>query len=411
MLPGLGAAAGLGGARASQLPARQRDPAQRRGDLQNRLASRDQVSDRMQRRDDIRSDWQDRHDAWHDRHGDWHHDYWHDHGGWWNHMWEDHTALMAFGTTMWGLNAAAYGFGYWDYSNPYYTESYPIGADTVIDYSQPLQPDAMPVAEASQPSMSDFDAARQAFYQGDYVAALKNTDAALATMPNDPIIHEFRALVLFAQGRYPEAAAGLYGVLSAGPGWDWTTLASLYPNVDVYTQQLRALEAAVRSRPNVAAPRFVLAYQYMCTGNKQAAARELKSVQTLQPNDKLVKELLVMTGGQAPATESTSGPAKSTAPTVAVHDLEGTWNATGQANTKFALKLAKDGNFSWTYTEGVKAQTVKGVYALDKNVLALEPETGGTMLAEVTQPRNNQFAFSMLGAPPGDAGLKFARTE
>ena len=47
---------------------------------------------------------------------DWHHGYWHGNAsGWWNHMWSDHTALMAFGTTMWGLNRLAYGFGYWGY--------------------------------------------------------------------------------------------------------------------------------------------------------------------------------------------------------------------------------------------------------------------------------------------------------
>jgi hypothetical protein len=31
-------------------------------------------------------------------------------------------------------------------------------------------------------------------------------------------------------------------VLSVGPGWDWTTLIGLYPSIDVYTTQLRALE-------------------------------------------------------------------------------------------------------------------------------------------------------------------------
>ena len=48
-------------------------------------------------------------------------------------------------------------------------------------------------------------------------------------MPNDPTLHEFRALVLFAQGQYDAAAATLYPVLNAGPGWDWTTLVGLYP--------------------------------------------------------------------------------------------------------------------------------------------------------------------------------------
>ncbi len=43
-------------------------------------------------------------------------------------------------------------------------------------------------------------------------------------MPNDAALHEFRALVLFALQRYDDAAAALYAVLTAGPGWDWATL-------------------------------------------------------------------------------------------------------------------------------------------------------------------------------------------
>jgi len=54
---------------------------------------------------------------------------------------------------------------------------------------------------------------------------------------------------LFAQANYKEAAAGLYSVLSAGPGWDWTTLSSLYPSVDTYTAQLRTLEKTVKQNP------------------------------------------------------------------------------------------------------------------------------------------------------------------
>ena len=39
----------------------------------------------------------------------------------------------------------------------------------------------------------------------------------------------------------------LYVVLTAGPGWDWATMVGLYPDVDTYTRQLRALEAAIKA--------------------------------------------------------------------------------------------------------------------------------------------------------------------
>ena len=71
------------------------------------------------------------------------------------------------------------------------------------------------------------DAAHDAFYQGDYAAALKQCDQAIALQPNDVLLHEFRGLALFALRRYDEAAGAVYAVLSAGPGWDWTTLDQL----------------------------------------------------------------------------------------------------------------------------------------------------------------------------------------
>ncbi len=337
-------------------------------------------------------------------------------------MWDDHTALMAFGTTMWGVNRAAYGFGYWDYSNPYYTESYPVGGDSYIDYSQPIaieQPVATEVAavtntlpvDAPAPGMSEFDLARQSFYQGNYPSALASTDKALAAMPGDPIIHEFRALVLFAQSKYKEAAAGLYSVLSVGPGWDWTTLASLYPSVDVYTRQLRALEQYVESHPEANEARFVLVYHYLTTSNKDAAVANLKLLHKQLPQDELTKQLLVMTAGaEALGTATaTALPDGVEVPAVGAADMVGKWVATGDGKTKFAMELAKDGNFSWTFTQNGKPQTVKGVYALDGNVLAMEPEAGGVMLAEVTPPNAGRFDFKLLGAPPDDAGLKFAK--
>ncbi len=333
-------------------------------------------------------------------------------------MWSDHTALMAFGTTMWGLNAAAYAFGYWGYSNPYYTESYPVGGGSYIDYSQPIvvesapasAPATSPVA-APAPGMPDFDAARQAFYQGDYPAALTSTNKALAAMPNDPIIHEFRALVMFAQGKYKDSAAGLYSVLAVGPGWDWTTLSSLYPNVDAYTKQLRALEAYCKQNPQAMDARFVLAYHYMTTGAKDAAVKQYQEIYKKTPQDNLVKQLLLMTGGEQAigAAPQPAQTAQAATTSVAADALVGKWSAAGQGDGKFAMELTKEGAFSWTFTQAGKPQTVKGVYAIDGNVLAMEPESGGVMLAEVTQPQGGSFGFQLLGAPPGDPGLKFVK--
>ena len=126
---------------------------------------------------------------------------------------------------------------------------------TAYDYSQPLSTQATP----PQPSVTDqagseFDAARDAFKSGDYNKALSLTDQAIKELPNEAALHEFRGVTLFALTRYTEAAVPLYAVLAVGPGWDWGTFISLYPEASVYTEQLRALESYCRTNAG-SAPR------------------------------------------------------------------------------------------------------------------------------------------------------------
>ena len=137
-----------------------------------------------------------------------------------------------------GANSLAYQFGYGDYYNPYYVET------PVVNYAEPVV--TMPIETASQEgtpyppgvsqdAVSKFDQVRAAFLARDYDKVLKLTDEAVAQMPHDAVLHEFRSLVLFALRRYPEAAAAIHAVLAVGPGWDAKTLTSLYPDMDTYT--------------------------------------------------------------------------------------------------------------------------------------------------------------------------------
>ena len=146
-------------------------------------------------------------------------------------------------------------------------------AAATYDYSKPIavlepppEPDAVDTAQDA------LTAARESFRAGDYARTLTLADQALAQTPNDPVLHEFRALVLFALNRYSDAAATAYAVLTAGPGWNWATMVGLYPDVDTYSHQLRHLEASVQREPNSAPGRFLLAYHYLVQGHKDAAA-------------------------------------------------------------------------------------------------------------------------------------------
>src|SRR4029450_13805302 len=118
----------------------------------------------------------------------------------------------------------------------------------------------------SQEAIKKFDEARAAFADGKYEQALKLPDEAAAKMPRDAVLHEFRSLVLFALKRYPESAAAIHAVIAVGPGWDWKTLSSLYPDVDTYTAQLRALENYRDTHPKSADGHFLAGYHYMTCG-------------------------------------------------------------------------------------------------------------------------------------------------
>jgi TolA-binding protein len=431
VLPGLGIGAGSGlavskagdylGRRQGNVQDRMQNVSNRSDNLKNRLEQRQdflgQAQDKRQDfLNDRREDWQNWHDDYYSHHNGWHHGAWCDHwGDYWSHMWSDHTAAMVLGTTMWGLNRMSYWFGTSAYSNPYYTE--PLVVDnTTISYAEPL---AVPVAPASgsppqggeqlppgvtAEGLKQFDAARAAFYSGDYATALTATNKALASMPADAMIHEFRALILFAQGKYRDAASTLHPVLAVGPGWDFTTMSSLYADVDTYTKQLRALETFVKENPKSADARFVLGYHYLTCGHQKEAAEQLAGVQKLVPNDSVTAQLLQMMGksGAPPTTPPESKVQIDAA------QMVGVWSAS-RGKASFEMTLGKDNTFTWIYREGAKKEAVSGAFAIDGNVLALEPDAGGVMVAEVTPPMNGAFEFRTVGAPASDSGLRFQK--
>lgn len=394
---------------------RQGDRQQNRGDRQD---------DRQEWRDNNREDWQNWADERHDHHGDWYHGDWYPGAGW-GYMWDNYPVAAALGLTAWGINRVGYGWGYWGYENPYYSD----GGSSGYNYSEPLvtysdagsataeAPAGSPAASSSsgtQPTdegMAAFEEARTAFAAEDYKTALDKLDVTLKTMPRDTVVHEFRSLVLFALQKYPESAAAVYAVLSAGPGWDWTTMISLYSNSETYTKQLRALEQFSKANPNSADAHFLLGYQYQTCSHGEQAAKQFKQAQAQLPTDKLLKQLVAMT---SPADDSKS-PAPQTPPAIApekvlkAEQFVGTWKATNQGAT-FQLDLTKDGTFTWTYSRGKQKQSVKGVFAVDQNNLALETDDGGgTMLAEVEFANPSQFKFKMIGDEGKDAGMDFKK--
>jgi tetratricopeptide (TPR) repeat protein len=323
-----------------------------------------------------------------------------------------------------GLGSIAYNSGYLGYSNPYYA----TGGWSGYNYSQPIQVSYVtPVtvveeSTAAQPESNSsdtvLDAAVAAFQRQDYEAALDITNKGITQTPDDAALHEFRALVLFAKQDYQQAASTIHSVLAVGPGWDWTTMSGIYGDVNVYTTQLRSLEAFTKSHPEDAASLFLLAYHYLSCGHTEAATQRLQQVVTRMPKDKVAADILLML--QPPTSEDvqeTENPASASTDTeqsqvqaVDPKMLTGNWKATRPDGSEFTLNMTDDSKFSWTFAlQGEPTQKFAGTYSIDGNILALERDEGGSLIAEVTPDGSGKFNFRMLGAPEEDKGLDFTQ--
>jgi tetratricopeptide (TPR) repeat protein len=316
-----------------------------------------------------------------------------------------------------------YSYGYSGYNNPY--SGIPSGSGggaqpgalqqagtQAYNYSQPISTTAAPPEQpVADQATSAFNQARDAFKAGDYANALQLDQQALTQMPNDTALHEFLALVQFAQGQYEQAAAPLYAVLSVGPGWDWTTLSGMYPDVETYTGQLRKLEAYISANPRSAQARFVLAYQYLCQGHDDNAVAQLKQVVKLQPGDTLSAQLIARSqpsGGTQPAS---SGTAPAGSPAIE-GKLSGRWTATPAKGASIALAIQDDGRFTWAVSgPGKPPATIAGTSNFADGVLTLADQGGqnGALAGKVAWQDADHFNFRLSGAPSTDPGLNFAR--
>jgi hypothetical protein len=361
----------------------------------------------------------------HRHYPDWYHGNWHDHGdhywrhwpagwwGWWGAGFLAGADLADF-TSPWS-------WGYLSYYNPYCDA--PVVVDnTTVDYSQPIVLAAPPAADLTTPADGSWpvntptapgdqaaqllDAARGAFTQGDYTTALAQCDKAIAITPNNTVLHEFRGLALFALGRYKEAAAPLYAVLSVGPGWDWTTMSSLYTDVSVYNEQLRALEQYVDANRNSAEARFVLAYQYMTCGHADAAAAQFKAAVQLNPKDQLSAQIL----SALETNDATQQPAAaSPAVPVDAATLVGDWKANRSDGQTITLRLTSDGKYTWKLAQKGSPREFSGDYTVADNLLILKQSGTPTMIGQVTPLAGGSFNFKLPGNNPSDPGLTFGK--
>ncbi len=336
----------------------------------------------------------------------------------------------------WGLAPVASTMLYSGYTNPYYQTviaAQPAQTTIVYDYSQPINvTSAPPDPAAAETTEQVFSTARDSFKAGDYQRALDLADQVLKQTPNAPIVHEFRALVLFALKRYDEAAAVAYAVLSAGPGWNWSTLAGLYPDVETYTNQLRALEAYAQSNPGSASPQFLLGYHYLVEGHNDAAAAQFEKVTQIQPNESLsasfVKVLRKASEAQSqPETQAQTQVAAAptndqpipTAPNPAQEqpetpppppaNLVGTWKAQPTPDLSISLTIQADGKFTWQVDSKGQKETLTGQAGFKDSTLALLQAEGPPLVGKVSDEAAGKFVFTPAGAGDKAPGLTFTK--
>jgi tetratricopeptide (TPR) repeat protein len=261
-------------------------------------------------------------------------------------------------------------------------------------------------ADARAAGLRAFDEGLAQFKAGRYTTALLNVEGALKEMPNDPVVHEVRALCLFALGRYTDAAATLNALLAAAPGMDWTSLSRLYGDVEDYTQQLRKLETHVRLNRDDAAAAFVLGYHYLVIGEDAAAERAFQEVVRVQPKDATAKRLLASVAAEKTPPPAANDPANPPPAT----DLVGQWQSKSDDAT-IDLVIDEESNFIWKAKQKDKpAVEIRGKALATAKTLVLEGEKAGTMVGQVTAEGENRFRFSLAGAP-ADAALTFQRTR
>jgi len=252
------------------------------------------------------------------------------------------------------------------------------------------------------------DRSRAAFKQGDYVTAATAVDEALGYTPGDVTLHEYRALILFALGKYADATGVLNAVLASGPGWGWDTMVAFYNESATYSSHLRKLEAYVKGKPDGPEGRFLLGYHYMVCGFMDKAYEQFDLTAKLQPADSIARQLRDLTKSSLPdAGEDDSAPSVQPAP-IPNEKLVGTWVSDRGQDGKITFKMEQDGNYSWSYTVEGKTTDLKGTYGLNEKGLLVLSSDNSQMISSVTLD-NDTMKFVLIGAPDGDPGLNFTK--
>jgi tetratricopeptide (TPR) repeat protein len=361
----------------------------------------------------------------------WHHGHWN--YGWNRHYYRRHwwyddddndfASGFMWGIGVWSIGNLIYNMGYQTYRNPY--PAPPVeyyapsgGSKSAISYTEPVSVVAaeIPTGDDSTAQISEtkseeaLERSRASFVQGDYLAASKAIDEALAHTPGDVTLHEFRALVFFALGKYSDAAGVLNSALASGPGWSWDTMIGFYNGSEAYNEQLRKLETYVKGAPDKADARFLLGYHYMVCGHMDKSNEQFAKASELQPADSISRQLRELTADSIPDSGDASDLEAPVKPApVPPEKLTGTWVSDRGADGKVTFTMTEAGDYTWAFMNGGQSSEMKGTYGLnDKGLLVLSTEDS-QLVSAIEMKEDKKLHFMLVGAPDGDPGLDFVK--
>jgi tetratricopeptide (TPR) repeat protein len=348
----------------------------------------------------------------------WHHGHWGCgwNSGYWNSCWwfdddDDFGEGFMWGIAAWSLGSMIYNMGYNSYSNPY--PAPPVQNSTVV-YTQPMSVtaaanppgDEKALAAADSKAEDAMEASRAAFKSGDYTAALRSADEAIAATPDDVTLHEYRALCFFALGKYADAAGVLNPVLASGPGWSWDTMVGFYNSTSTYEEQLRKLESWVTSSPDRADGRFLLGYHYLVCGHMEKAYEQFEATSKLQPADGIARQMRDLTKNSLPDDGKPDGAPPPKPDPIPKEKLTGTW-VSDASGGKVTFTMKDDGNFVWGFAGSGQTNELKGTWGInDKGLLVMNAD-GAQMVCAVSLENEKTMKFLLVGGPTGDPGLTF----
>ena len=220
---------------------------------------------------------------------------------WWGGGYGNRFGYFPFFGYGYGLGGYGYGgYGGYGYGYPYYFNYQPAyayygygnggGAATVA-----VQDPNAPPADQLQNSLDYAGQGEIDFKQGKYQAAIQSWRHALVDDPRNGAIVLLLSQALFAAGQYDEAAGATQAALQLLPPDKWGTVVihykELYPNIQDYTNQIRALEKARDAKPEDPAMHFLLGYHFGYLGYPKHAVKELDKTIELAPKDEMAKKL------------------------------------------------------------------------------------------------------------------------